>query len=209
MLRATIEAGMAMRVIDPAELKRINVDTTVETKAIRFPTDARLYERMRERLFRGRHFDREVIVLCVRWYLRYKLSSRDLVELMSERGLYLAHTMIVRWVQRYVPEFIERWNRFGLLVTPGESRRPLSKCAANGHTSIERKTSVDRRSISCSAGHAMYRLPRTSSRRQSGMRGSRHIQSPSTAMRLRIALFARCVRTVCCPSERSYALQNI
>jgi IS5 family transposase len=50
MLRATIEAGMAMRVIRPAELKRINVDTTVQTKAIRFPTDARLYQRMRERL---------------------------------------------------------------------------------------------------------------------------------------------------------------
>jgi IS5 family transposase len=50
MLRATIEAGMRMRVIRPAELKRINVDTTVQTKAIRFPTDARLYQRMRERL---------------------------------------------------------------------------------------------------------------------------------------------------------------
>jgi len=50
MLRATIEAGIGMRVIGPAELKRINVDTTVQTKAIRFPTDARLYQRMRERL---------------------------------------------------------------------------------------------------------------------------------------------------------------
>ena len=50
MLRATIEAGMKMRVIRPAELKRVNADTTVETKAIRFPTDARLYQRMRERL---------------------------------------------------------------------------------------------------------------------------------------------------------------
>jgi len=50
MLRATIKAGIEMRVIRPAELKRINVDTTVQTKAIRFPTDARLYQRMRERL---------------------------------------------------------------------------------------------------------------------------------------------------------------
>ena len=50
MLRATIEAGIQMRVIRSAELKRVNVDTTVETKAIRFPTDARLYQRMRERL---------------------------------------------------------------------------------------------------------------------------------------------------------------
>ena len=50
MLRATIDAGMRTRVVRPTELKRINVDTTVQTKAIRFPTDARLYNRMRERL---------------------------------------------------------------------------------------------------------------------------------------------------------------
>jgi transposase-like protein len=62
-----------------------------------------------EDLFRGRHFDRDVIILCVRWYLRYKLSFRDLVEMMSERGLHLAHTTILRWVQRYAPEFIKRW----------------------------------------------------------------------------------------------------
>ena len=41
--------------------------------------------------FAGRHFDRDVIILCVRWYLRYKLSLRDLVEMMAERGLSLAH----------------------------------------------------------------------------------------------------------------------
>jgi transposase-like protein len=48
-----------------------------------------------EELFAGRHFDREVIILCVRWYLRYKLSLRDLVEMMAERGLQLAHTTIL------------------------------------------------------------------------------------------------------------------
>ena len=36
--------------------------------------------------FNGRHFDREIIILCVRWYLRYKLSFRDLAEMMAERG---------------------------------------------------------------------------------------------------------------------------
>ena len=54
-------------------------------------------------LFEGRHFDREVIILCVRWYLRFKLSLRDLVEMMAERGLSMAHTTIMRWVQRYAP----------------------------------------------------------------------------------------------------------
>ena len=66
-----------------------------------------------DELFDGRHFDREIIILCVRWYLRYKLSLRDLVETMAERGLSLAHTTILRWVQRYAPEFVKRWNRFG------------------------------------------------------------------------------------------------
>jgi transposase-like protein len=49
-----------------------------------------------DELFKGRHFDREIIVLCVRWHLRYKLSFRDLVEMMAERGLSLAHTTILR-----------------------------------------------------------------------------------------------------------------
>ena len=65
-----------------------------------------------DELFKGRHFEREVIVLCVRWYLRFKLNLRDLVEMMAERGLELAHTTILRWVQRFVPEFEKRWSRF-------------------------------------------------------------------------------------------------
>nr|WP_176860795.1 IS6 family transposase [Paraburkholderia phenazinium] len=67
-----------------------------------------------EGLFDGRHFDREIIVLCVRWYLRYKLSLRDLVEMMAERGLSLAHTTIMRWVRRFTPEFVKRWNQFAV-----------------------------------------------------------------------------------------------
>ncbi len=66
-----------------------------------------------DELFEGRHFDREVIIVCVRWYLRHKLSLRDLVEMMAERGLSLSHTTIMRWVQRYAPEFVKRWSRFG------------------------------------------------------------------------------------------------
>ena len=77
----------------------------------RVPAMGRL--RSIEELFAGRHFDREVIILCVRWYLRYKLSFGDLVEMMAERGLALAHTTILRWVQRYTPEFLKRWNRYG------------------------------------------------------------------------------------------------
>jgi len=53
-----------------------------------------------EEFFKGRHFDREIIILCVRWYLRFKLSFRDLVEMIAERGISLAHTTIMRWIQR-------------------------------------------------------------------------------------------------------------
>ena len=63
-------------------------------------------------LFKGRHFEQEIIVLCVRWYLRYKLSYCDLVEMMAERGLSVAHTTILRWARRYTPEFDKRWSRF-------------------------------------------------------------------------------------------------
>ena len=71
-----------------------------------------------EELFAGRHFNRDVIILCVRWYLRFKLSLRDLVEMMAERGLSLAHTTILRWVLRYTPEFEKRWRRYALAVGP-------------------------------------------------------------------------------------------
>jgi transposase-like protein len=67
-------------------------------------------------LFEGRHFDREVIILCVRWYLRFKLSLRDLVEMMAERGLSMAHTTIMRWVQHFAPEFEKRWRGFAQAV---------------------------------------------------------------------------------------------
>jgi transposase-like protein len=57
-----------------------------------------------------------IVVLCVRWYLSFKLSYRDLVVMMSERGTGLAPTTILRWVQRYSPEFEKRWNRYARCV---------------------------------------------------------------------------------------------
>jgi transposase-like protein len=57
-------------------------------------------------------FDRTTIILCVRWYITYKLSYRDLVEMMAERGVAVSHTTILRWVQCYVPEFEKRWNHY-------------------------------------------------------------------------------------------------
>jgi transposase-like protein len=54
--------------------------------------------------FKWRHFQAELILLCVRWYLRYSLSYRDLEQLMAKRGLQVDHTTIYRWVQCYAPE---------------------------------------------------------------------------------------------------------
>src|SRR5450432_3838024 len=60
---------------------------------------------MREQTpFKWRHFQPEIILLCVRWYLRYALRYRDLEEMMRERGLSVDHTTISRWVQQYAPE---------------------------------------------------------------------------------------------------------
>ena len=58
--------------------------------------------------FKWRHFEAEIILLCVRWYLRYALSYRDLEEMMRERGLHVDHTTIYRWVQRSAPELDKR-----------------------------------------------------------------------------------------------------
>jgi putative transposase len=71
-----------------------------------------------DNLFSGRHFDREIIILCVRWYLRFKHSFRDLVEMMAEGGLSMAHTTIMRWVRLYSPEFERRWQRFATPAGP-------------------------------------------------------------------------------------------
>jgi len=58
--------------------------------------------------FKWRHFEAEIILLCVRWYLRYPLSYRDLEAMMDERGLRVDHTTIYRWVQHYAPELDRR-----------------------------------------------------------------------------------------------------
>src|SRR3954462_14898216 len=63
-------------------------------------------------LFKGRHFDSSIIILCVRWYITYKLGHRDRRDMMAERGMSLDHTIILRRLLRYVPEFEKKWNGF-------------------------------------------------------------------------------------------------
>ena len=83
--------------------------------------------------FKWRHFEAEIILLCVRWYLRYSLSYRDLAEMRLERGLSVDHTTIYRWVQRYAPELE---NAVGLTSKPapipGEWMRRTSRSSKPG-----------------------------------------------------------------------------
>jgi transposase, IS6 family len=59
-------------------------------------------------LFKWRHFQADIILCAMRWYLRYALSYRDVEELLRERGVWVDHTTVFRWVQRYAPELDKR-----------------------------------------------------------------------------------------------------
>lgn len=72
----------------------------------------------RDPIYRRRRFQAEDIEQCVRWYISYRLSYRDLVAMMAERGVVVSHTTILRWVLRYVPEFEKRWARYKRPVQP-------------------------------------------------------------------------------------------
>ncbi|WP_339757289.1 IS6 family transposase [uncultured Hoeflea sp.] len=68
-------------------------------------------------MFKGRHFDRSIILLCVRWYLAYGLSLRDLKEMISERGISVDHSTVHRWVVHFSPLIFDRFNRRKRSVT--------------------------------------------------------------------------------------------
>ena len=67
-------------------------------------------------MFCKRWFPDGVIILCVRWYLRFRLSYRDLSSIAAEMGVAVAPSTILRWVIRYTEEFVRRWETFELLV---------------------------------------------------------------------------------------------
>nr|MDQ2732879.1 IS6 family transposase [Armatimonadota bacterium] len=59
-------------------------------------------------MFKRRRFPVEIILVCVRWYCKYGISYRDLVEMMQERGVEVDPSTIMRWVHRYAPELEKR-----------------------------------------------------------------------------------------------------
>jgi len=58
--------------------------------------------------FKWRHYEAEIILRCVRWYLSYPLSYRQVAEMVNERGLEVHHTTVFRWVQEYSPKIDKR-----------------------------------------------------------------------------------------------------
>ena len=63
-------------------------------------------------LFKWKHYEKEIILLCVRWYLKYQLSYRDLEGMMAERGIIIAHMTIMRWIQQYAPIIDEKIRKY-------------------------------------------------------------------------------------------------
>ena len=61
--------------------------------------------------FKGAHFPKEVILMGVRWYVAYPLSTRHVEELMEERGVEVDHSTINRWVIKYSPQLEEAFHR--------------------------------------------------------------------------------------------------
>jgi transposase-like protein len=92
----------------------------------------------RDPIYRGRRFQPEIIELCVRWYLTYRLSYRDLVEMLAERGVVVSHTTIYRWVQQYVPEFDRRWSRYAKAVHPSWRVDETAISVRGGHRYLYR-----------------------------------------------------------------------
>src|SRR5438093_1144323 len=61
--------------------------------------------------FKGAHFPSEIILMGVRWYVAYPLSTRDVEELMEERGVEVDHATMNRWVIKYSPQLEEAFQR--------------------------------------------------------------------------------------------------
>jgi transposase-like protein len=75
----------------------------------------------RNPLFHQRWFVENLIITCVRWYLGFKLSNRDLPEFAIELGVSVAASTILRWVVRCTLEFDQRWQAYECPV--GDSSR--------------------------------------------------------------------------------------
>jgi transposase-like protein len=83
----------------------------------------------------SQRFSAETIELCVRWYITYRLSYRDLVAMTAEHGIVVSNTTIMRWVLRYVPEYERRCE--GPLLGSRQCRDHQSQLAFQGRFTHE------------------------------------------------------------------------
>ena len=98
----------------------------------------------RDRIYYRRRYTPEVIELCVRWYVTYRLSYRDISAMMAERDISVSRTTILRWVQRYVPEFERRGARFAKPINSSwRVTKPPCPFKGDGITSIERSIATE------------------------------------------------------------------
>jgi transposase, IS6 family len=81
----------------------------------------------RSLFFKWRHFEAEIILCAVRWYLRYALNYRDVEELLRERRVSADHTTVFRWVRRYAPELDRRCRSY--LRATNDSHRVDELCS--------------------------------------------------------------------------------
>jgi len=66
---------------------------------------------MTEISFKGKHYPKDVILQAVRWYCAYALSSRNIEEMMQERGYNIDHSTVNRWVDEYSPKLLDKFNK--------------------------------------------------------------------------------------------------
>jgi hypothetical protein len=115
-------------------------------------------------MFKGRHFDQEIIILCVRWYVTYKLSYRDLSAMMLERGISMAPSTCPSSRSAGI-DSLARSAGHGALT------RRTSQSRVSGATYIERSTSRDVSSTSSCVKTAASLRPKRSSGRHSPLTG--------------------------------------
>ena len=76
--------------------------------------------------FKGGHFERDVILWCVRWYVAYPISYRRLEEMMEERRREVDHSTLNRWVVKYVPLLDQQFAPASVRLAPaGEWTRHM------------------------------------------------------------------------------------
>jgi len=109
--------------------------------------------------FKGRQYSGEVILMAVRWYLRYPLAYQHVSDLLTERGLAVDPSCIWRWVRAYAAELSKRCRPH---LKPASKSYGVDeiyiKVKGERSTCIELSIRKARRSICCSRPHAMRQL---------------------------------------------------